>query len=618
MENANANVIEALKPESDLHTKVLSHLMKRLKVSENAMSSFHLRWQANELRTQAYLNLEETERQLREANDSGKPPKVVSVVFPYVFATISTVVTYLIHTFLGRRPIFQVGSYRGGDALGARNMEQALQFNADYITLARTLFRWLWDMQQYGVGILQTGWKVEKGMRTVFEESQGFLGFMGQMLGRQKIRRRVGVTVFEGNEVNCIDPFLFFPDPTVPMEEVAQKGEFVGWREFPLKQELRRMERDGIFKHTSNVGNMPQNDLSQSQRTVRAGGTNVGEDVNGDNKSRAQLDWISIKLDEAELGLGQDYRMWLFAVANRRQIVYAAPLEYDHAEHPVVAVEPYSTGYGFGHLGLADYLAPMQDAMSWFVNSHIDNVREVLNNVIVYDPQYINEDDLLDPEAGKRIRMKVTPFGSDIRSVISQLPVMDVTQSHVRDFELLLKLGDVFAGVNNNLRGMQEFGGRKTATEVRTSSEGATSRLRALAMNVSSAGMTKLARQMALNYQQFMSMDFKIDLLGEGDSEQLMQIGPESIMGNFHFPIHDGTLPIDRVAQFDVWKEILLGVAKDEMLRQNFSLVEIFKHTAELGGARNIDKFQIKTTTAGPDAIRQGQAAGNLVPIGAQ
>ena len=86
------------------------------------------------------------------------------------------------------------------------------------------------------------------------------------------------------------------------------------------------------------------------------------------------------------------------------------------------------------------------------------------------------------------------------------------------------------------------------------------------------------------------------------------------LTGDFHFPVHDGTLPLDRVAMLDVWKEIFMGVASDPSLRQQFSVVEIFKHIAQLGGAKNIEKFELQTQS--PEAIETAVQAGNAVPVG--
>ena len=56
--------------------------------------------------------------------------------------------------------------------------------------------------------------------------------------------------------------------------------------------------------------------------------------------------------------------------------------------------EPYALGNGFGNCGISDYLAPFQNSISWFLNSHIFNVKGVVNNSFIYDPSMVEEKDL--------------------------------------------------------------------------------------------------------------------------------------------------------------------------------------------------------------------------------
>ena len=85
------------------------------------------------------------------------------------------------------------------------------------------------------------------------------------------------------------------------------------------------------------------------------------------------------------------------------------------------------------------------------------------------------------------------------------------------------------------------------------------------------------------------------------------------LTGDFHYPINDGTLPLDRVALLDVWKEIFMGVAQDQQLRSQFDVIELFKYTAELGGAKNIERFQVQ---AMPDQqVMDQMQAGNMKPM---
>jgi hypothetical protein len=114
-----------------------------------------------------------------------------------------------------------------------------------------------------------------------------------------------------------------------------------------------------------------------------------------------------------------------------------------------------------------------------------------------------------------------------------------------------------------------------------------------------------------------MDTEFVQRVLGE-DAMLLTQgqkLLPDMVAGDFQYPVSDGTLPIDRVALLEVWKEIFIAIAQNPMLSQTFDVIKVFEYTAELGGARNIEDFKIQMT---PDQrIMQQAQAGNIVPAGA-
>jgi hypothetical protein len=354
--------------------------------------------------------------------------------------------------------------------------------------------------------------------------------------------------VFEGNEVWNIDPFRFFPDPRVPMEEVNEKGEFVFWRTFEGKFSLDKAQSAGLLKYVDLVPTRAGVDReSQSMRQALAGGDeSPGRALiyEGETKQSVQLDQGSVEIIPSQwgLGAGDRYEKWLFTIANSGAIVQAEPLDMDHGRHPVIVGEPYSNGYGFGNPGISDYLSPMQDTMSWLINSHMFNVRAVLNNTLVVNPQMVDMTDLAKPGPGRIIKLKPASFGQDPKNAVYQLAVQDITRSHIPDMATIQRLGDAISSVNDNLRGIQDSGGRKTATEVRTAGEAGASRLAAHARMVSAQSMVAHAEMMAINYQQNMSMPVFIEIVGPDQAKNNLQIAPEGIAGDFYYPVSDGTL----------------------------------------------------------------------------
>lgn len=609
-EEAQQDPIGRLKPGSDLHKEVLAYLLKRLKSSEKKMSQFYARWQVLESKLQAGIDKTDWDtllKQLEEAKecggDSGKAESGselnLTIQVPYMFSTINTIVTYLFHTFCARKPMFQVNTYKQETMKSAQTIETVLQYNADAKRLIKQLYKFLWDGQVYGVGILRTAWLNDTQLRTVWVPDQ-----MGNMTRTKELR-----TVYEGNDVISIDPFNFFPDPQVPMNEVNRRGEFVGWRTHEGKHSLLRAQGEGLLQWVTDASTaVPKNDnAGGSLRNSASQGDSI-DNIRGGKESGAvdyyQVDQLSIEIIPAELGLGESKypQKWLFTILNKSQIVQAIPLELDHGMHPVCVAEPYSFGYGFGQLGIADYLGPIQDAMSWMLNARIANVREILNSTFVVDPNAIELQDLADKGNGRILRLKPGAIGRDVRTALHQFIVQDVTKDHVSDMKLLQSIGDQIAAVNDNLRGIQSQGGRKSATEVRISTESGASRLANVARLISAQAVVDLTEQMVSNIQQFLSESFYVTITGKDGVDAPLYVSPDMLSGDFHFPIHDGTLPMDKTMLIEAWNEVMQLVATDEELRGTFSLVKLLEHVADLAGAKGLDLFKVEI-----NQMQQGQ-----------
>jgi hypothetical protein len=618
----NQRPIDILRPQSKAHDLVLNYLKKRIDTSEHEMQRFYARWQHLEKRQQAYINLPDWEKELEQLNEKGEPPKVTRIVIPYSFATIQTIVTFLLHSFAGRRPIFQVGSWKDETIEPAQMMEQKLQYDADHSRLITHLHNFLQDGQTYGVGALMVMWSKETAMRTRRKKQTFFT--LGGGANVREVPVREPATVYEGNQIRSIDPYMFFPDPRVPMTEVNKRGEFVFWRSFEGRHALKAAEApldedpEGSLRWVDHIPATQSHrdfDQGQSSRGLRSGGIphpgRLSEPV-GNLREYIQIDQGTIKIIPQELGLGPGTRpeMWIFSIGNGGQIIQAEPFTTDHGMHPVCVAEPYTAGYGFGHLGMADYLGPLQDTVSWFFNSHIDNVRKVLNDMMLVDPSMVELQDLKNPEPGKLIRLKRAAHGQDVRSAVQQLAIQDVTAQHVGDANEVIRIGQLLSSVSDNILGVQDEGGRKTATEVRTSGQAAASRLASQARVISSQAIVDLTTMMGLNNQQFLSEEFYMQVVGQEGAQKPLRVTPDQLVGDFYYPVHDGTLPIDRVAMLDIWKELMIGVLQDQELRQTYSIPKLFEHVAELGGARNIQTFRTQVLPDG-QVDRMAQA-GNI------
>lgn len=605
------DVIASLRPGSEKERKVRERLNRMFLFSHNAMSNFHPRWLWMEQKVQAYIKLPDYKQLVEEMQGNlGAAPEPIQVIVPYTYSTIHAAATFVYAVLAGRRPIFPLLATRGTATDKARYMEQAVQASLEATKAYEGIWQFIWDCLNYGFGAVRIGWCEEHGSMITLQNGQ---------------REKVKGLKYAGNKLLPIDPYNFFPDPRVPMHEVNTKGDFVFWTTSQSKMVLMDKERKGHFKWVEkaaetvkemgrDAGELPA--VSNiSNRRARIGMNNTllvpsGDDVVGFLPLREGT--VRLVPKDWDLGDSEASEIWKFTWV-KNQIIQATPLNMAHDKHPVAVAEPTGFGHEFGSIALADFINPFQDIISWLVNSRMENVRTTINNQFVVDPFRVEMQDLRQPAPGKAIRLKQTAIGTPVDEAIKQLTTVDVTQGHVNDIQLMRLLADTATGVNDNLRGVNQ-GGRRSATEARISMQAGASRLSQLAIRISSQGMMDICEQMIMNIQQFMPQEMWVEVSGdEGPQSTLMT--PDMLVGSFNYQLSDGSLPYDKTALLEVWKEIMFGVAQDPELRQTYSIDKLFEHVAVLGGAKNIASFK-KPPPPPQMPFAPGQPPQGAVPAG--
>jgi hypothetical protein len=136
-----------------------------------------------------------------------------------------------------------------------------------------------------------------------------------------------------------------------------------------------------------------------------------------------------------------------------------------------------------------------------------------------------------------------------------------------------------------------------------------------LAIRISSQALDDIANQMIINLQQFMPDEMWVELSGDetgsgGAGSTLLK--PDMIVGSFNYQVSDGSLPYDKMAMLETWKEILMAIMQDPELRQTKDVNRIFDYIAVLGGAKNIAQFNRQQGSFPP-----GQPPAGALPVGA-
>lgn len=610
-----------IKYGTPLHTKIREAVWLRYNLSQKEMCKRHDTWKNVDELYRAYVVPTERDTYREGRRKAGKP-EYTTLYIPYGYAMLLAAHTYWTSVFLSRNPVLQYTARHGEPAQKVQAIEALVDYQVQVGEMLAPLYVWLLDVGKYGIGILGNYWAEEwRNVSQIVEVQKTILGIPvpGSM---KKAKATARVKGYAGNKLYNVRPHDFFPDPRVSLANF-QQGEFcgrltqAGWNSIVRNQELGEYFNLDKLK---DIWNSQADRVSLSTTDNLPFGNFGYEDVLTGPGSLGPFELLEMVIElipsEWELGSGDSPEKWMFTLAGGRSgvIVGAKPQGLLHDKFPFTIQLYEVNGYDLSPRGMLEVIKPLNEVMNWLVNSHMYNVRQAINNQFVVDPSRISMEDLRDGQPGKLIRLLPQAYGTDPKMAVAQLPVVDVTTGHIANMQLIADVMQRVTGASDNVQGMMNAGGRKTATEVRTSSSFSINRLRTNAEYFSALGWTPMAQMLLQNTQQLYDEEQTFRIAGDLlNRNQTLVVSPESIQGFYDFVPVDGTLPIDRFAQATLWKEILLGLGKMPQIATQYDVGGIFSWMAQLAGLKNITQFKLQVQ---PDQmIAQQMAAGNLTSM---
>lgn len=612
---------------SPKHTSVLNALLARIRLSKDFVSKKETHLQEADKQYQAYIPTEDKKSSNNScAIDTGEvdtSEDYTTIYIPYSYSTLLAAHTYWCSVFLSRSPVLQFQGRHGEAEDQVLAVESLIDYQMTIGGNIAPLYIWMLDAAKYGYGVLCNYWDVEElTVASIMEVPM--LDPAGFPLGTQTKKEKKTATIpgYVGNRNYTVNPYDYLPDPRVSLVDL-QKGEFVGrlvdigWNDMVRGQQEQRyfnvdvVRRRNLARQANKTlpwdpdGMLPSTYEDISTADIKDVGTTSCVHI-----------FVELIPQEWGLGTGASPEKWVFTVAAEEIIVEARPYGALHNKYPFFVIPYEVDGYNVLTRGMLELLKPLNDTLSWLVNTHFYNVRSVLNGSFVFDPMKVNTTDLLRKGAGKLIRLRREAWGSDVRSAITQLPVMDVTQTHLKDAQIVGDMIQRISAVTDNVMGMVNPGGRKTATEIRSSNTFGISRLKTTAEFWSEVGFKPLAQVMLQQTQQYYDLERMYKVAGDTGTMEMMRITPESIAGFFDYIAVDGTMPVDRYAQANLWREILGGLMKMPQLAMTYNVPGIFEWVAQLAGLKNIKRFRVQGVD--PMQLAAASAAGNVQPIGGQ
>lgn len=600
-----------------LHDKLRKRLVSRLKMAEQDQQKQHKRWKEAEESILAYLPESAADSRRRIRRENGEP-QYTTIQIPYTFAQVMAAHTYWTSVFLGRTPVHQVAGRHGEGEMQIQAVESLLDYQLVTGKNLGPYYLWFYDAAKYGHGTLGEFWDQEMVQFGTIEEVEDPL--TGEM---QKVQTTQRVRGYTGHRFYNISPYDFFKDPRVTMGNV-QKGEFCAVRQRVMWSDVVRRKAQGLYTnvdklrgrsshHDRNASESPHS--SQLERPFDNWAINEGNDLRHPAVVTVFEVYVELVAKEWELGPSDFPEKWVFTITEDHDVIIGAqPLGMMHGEFPVGILEPEIEAYGSYNRGIPEIQRPVQQTMDWLVNTHMYNVRSALNNQFIVDPTRIYMKDVEKGGPGFVFRLKPEGFGQDVRSMFMQVPVNDVTRTHMQDLQQMFGIGERVFGINDQILGMLTGSGRKTATEVRTSTGFGVNRLKTNSEYMSATGFAQHAQRIIKGSQQFYDVDLKLRIVGDLAQQAgagFLNVTPDSIMGSYDFVAVDGNLPIDRFAQVTLWKELFQQIVTMPQIMMKYDLAKIFAWVAQLAGIKNINQFQVMPN----DVLAQQAQAGNLIPF---
>jgi len=318
---------------------------------------------------------------------------------------------------------------------------------------------------------------------------------------------------------------------------------------------------------------------------------------------------------------------WSFALAGDDIIIKAQPLDLAHNMYPIATCVPDSDGYSVSPISRLETVYGLQHALSWYMSSHITNVRKVMYSTHVVDPSMINMEDYFRPSSGgKCIRLRQAAWGGDISRGIMQLPVQDATANHMGDSASLMMLIKQFTGAVDSMQGVaQRTGERVSAQEASDVHTSAMSRLGRLATMMSLTAMEDIGYMFASHTQQFMTEGQYVDLtLGEWpqamaevfQDQRRAYVTSNDLNVNYDVLPYDGTFAPG--GSLTTLAQLYQMSTSDPEVRQRLDIPRLFMRIAQMAGVSNIQSFlrrDVQATVMPDEEVANEAAKGNMVPI---
>ena len=597
------------------YMRILGFLRTKITQANDVVEQNTDNWDEADRFMDCYIDPDALSRKEKEDKDNDIPT-FTPITVGITHASVMSALAYQLAVLTQRYPIIPISGAKPEDVESSMVMGDVIQYQIQKSGGIVPFFHYLRDMLVYGVGVVQTEWVNEYKNKIVNRKINPFIEGVMNALGVNKpIKTVENVLAYQGNKIKNVNVYGFLPDPYVSLGDF-QGGNFCGVQERISYVNLVQNKKEWNLFNLDDIGRFQ---IDWGKKDFHGHNGRIMNTVSDEDRGFPYIEkvYIDILPSEWKLGGGRDYERWEFWIANKSVIIKAEKYNSLSGDFPFTIATYPNDWFKSETVGLPYYTTGLEYIINWLFNSHMDAVKDLMENFIVYDPSRIVSKDLLDKGFGKRVRLASDAYGTPIGDVIKQFNLVDPTAGNLRDIDVAINLFQRVTGVTDSIMGVPHIG-RRTATESRGIQEMSATRMRLLSEYVHSQGIASLGKLMVENTQRFMDAKQFYHIVGNkaiGAQDKIIEVAPEDILGDYDFPVPEGAVPMDRESMAETWKEVLGMVSTSQFLAQKFDVDKIFERMVSYLGVKDIKDFVIPTgMNVMPNEGLQNQVdKGNLV-----
>lgn len=593
-------------------------------MSRNTMKDYYSLWDQND---SVYRGERCTDDKDKKAMKRGEPAKVY---VPLTHSQIQTFVSFAVMMLTQRDYFFELSGSGVEDEKPAKLAQAVIQHDLEYNKYTGVLLpQFLTDVARYGLGIFKTTWVRETCpvQKQVPDPKWQPDPSMPQVTTPPMVPVWQDETSYLGNKIEAISPYRWFPDTRLPITRYRE-GEFCADENEYSIGELQKQEKAGSIIGLEFIPRIQDTAFADRRTNSMSRDQSNSWDPTiaiQDASRYVLITEVQLRCNPAKTfisdGVAIDPTLdaeviVIVWIANDGRIIRIEDSGYDHNEFLFDAAQFFNDQSRTINYGLAELLAPMQDILDWLMNSRVTNVRKVIQNQLVVDPRYVDMNDLKD--RNPIIRLKSTPDGMNMDSMIKQLSVVDATTGHLADMANVSDMSKEATGIQENLLG-QYAEGRRSARESSNVNANGSARVMLPIKGVWQAALLPQGRKMLSNTQQGLDAPQLVSIVGlqkvMSDPQAVQSFLPvdrSMLYGSYDFLIFDATLPSQRMAN-----AAALAQAGDILIKNPMSILAlgidpkpIFFEWLELMGIKNAERFAL-TPQRAQELMSLGGNAGN-------